>query len=465
MINIITKPVEGEEKMRGAILSSYGERGTGDYRAEVSGGENNFGYYIYAGNLTSGGLRPNTNFFENNLYTKLKLDINNKTDIIFTFGYNKGSRGRGEDPEFDLSFSNDFEYLFSTLSMNYSITDAADLSLSLRTSRQNTEFFWDQMSTGDNLMKSTFDDTGNGGSMKLMWKQGINNIVVGADYDNGELESNSITDEMQHLEKWAVFANDTITINEFSFNPGIRYDHTTTNGDFLSPSIGVTYTFDERSILRGYVARGFNIPSLSETFGTGFFSVPNPDLEVEKVLSIQAGIESTVLKYLWLRASLFRHYISDAIFDEELPDGTFTSANKEKQRRQGFELEVKTIPVYNVSLLTGFIYVNAKNRDTGEKLPGIPEYTYDFGTQYSDNKSFKALLKGHYIWWNSTPFVKGKYNSFIWDIHLTKSTFKNDDKAIELYFSAHNIFNGSQYLMEVFKNPGRWIEGGVRLTF
>ncbi|MCK5506623.1 MAG: TonB-dependent receptor, partial [Thermodesulfovibrionia bacterium] len=199
VINIITKPVE-EAKNTGRSLASYGERNTGDYRAEASGSVNNLGYYIYAGNLATDGLRPNTNFHENNLYTKLKWDINNKTDIIFTFGYNNGSRGKGEDPEFDRSWSNDFEYLFSMLSLNHSITYAADLILSFRTSRQNTESFLNQLSTGDELGTIASDDKGNGGSAKLTWKHETHYIVFGADYDNGELESNGITGGRQRLE-------------------------------------------------------------------------------------------------------------------------------------------------------------------------------------------------------------------------------------------------------------------------
>jgi len=465
VINIITKSAGNSKKIEGILSASYGERNTGDYRAEITGKVGNFGYYVYGGNLLSDGFRPNTHFYENNFYTKLQWDITEKAKLLFTFGYNKGNRGLGEVSELDVSLRNDFEYLFSTLSLNYSITDTADLNLSLRTSRQNTEFFQNLLSTGAELGMNTFYDTGNGGSAKFTWVYGIHSMVLGADFDDGELESNSITGGRQDLEKWAVFANDTIVINKFSFTPGIRYDHTNTNGDLLSPSFGITYKVTENTLLRAYVARGFSIPPLSSTFGTGFFSVPNPDLEVEKVWSCQTGIESTALRYLWFKTTLFRHDIQDAIFGEQLPDGTFTSVNKEKQRRQGFEFEVKTIPVYNTSLFAGFTYVDAEDRDTGESLIDIPEYTSDIGVQYNDNKSFKASLRGHYIWWHTLPDSKGKYSSFIWDLNLMKKIYTNDKNTIEFFLTAHNIFNGSQYLQESFMNPRRWIEGGIRLKF
>jgi vitamin B12 transporter len=362
IINIITKSPVDSTKIGGTLSASYGERNTGDYRAEASGRVANFGYYVYGGNLISDGFRPNTHFYENNVYAKLQWDITDKANLLFTFGYNKGNRGMGE--YLDFSFKNNFEYLFSTLSLNYSITDEADFNLSLRTSRQNTEFFLNQLRTGSELGTDIYNDEGNGGSAKFTWMHGIHRLALGADFDHGELESNAITGGAQDLEKWAVFANDTMVINKFSFTPGIRYDHTNTSGEFLSPSLGVTYKLTEKTILRAYIARGFSIPPLFNTFGTGFFYIPNPDLEVEKVWSYQAGIESMDLKYIWVKTTLFRNDIWDAIFDEQLPDGSFKAVNKGKQRRQGFEIELKTVPVYNTSLFAGLAYVNATDRDT-----------------------------------------------------------------------------------------------------
>ena len=465
VINIITKNPAQARKIEGTLSASYGERNTEDYRAEITGKIGKFGYYVYGGNLISDGFRSNTHFYENNVYTKLQWDIAEKANLLFTFGYNKGNRGLGEIPDEDISFKNNFEYLYSTLSLNYSITDEADLNLSLRTSRQNTEFFLNQLSTGDKLGVNTAYDNENGGSAKFSYRYGLHSLVIGTDYDDGELESNAITGGKQELEKWAIYSNDTVVIDKFSITPGIRYDHTNTNGDFLSPSLGVTYRLTENTLLSAYVARGFSIPPLASTFGTGFFSVPNPDLEVEKVWSYQAGLESTAIKYLWVKTTLFRHDISDAIDSEELPDETFRTVNNGKQRRQGIELEIKTIPVYSTSLYAGTAYVNVKDKDTGKRLQNIPEYTYDIGIQYDDNKTFRGLLAGHYIWWNAETSLKGKYSSLIWDLNLMKRIYRKDHRDVEIFFTAHNIFNGSQYLQGAFKNPRRWVEGGIRLKF
>src|SRR4030066_2563258 len=137
MINIITKNPAQAKKIEGTLSASYGERNTGDYRAEITGKVGNFGYYVYGGDPIFAGFRSSTHFYENNVYTKLQWDITEKARLLFTFGYNKGNRGLGEIPDEDISFKNNFEYLYPTLSLNYSITDEADFNLSLRISRQN----------------------------------------------------------------------------------------------------------------------------------------------------------------------------------------------------------------------------------------------------------------------------------------------------------------------------------------
>ncbi len=462
VINIITKSADEQRGIGGTVSAAYGERNTGDYRTEVSGSTGSLGYYLYAGNIVSDGMRPNTRFYENNVYSKVSLDVTDDLGFLFTFGYNKGDRGLGEDQMSDLSFDNNFEYLFSTLSINYAITNQADAELSLRTSRHNVEFFYNERSTGSALFMSSNDDETYGASVKFRWQKGMHNLVVGADYDDGDVENDTLLYGAQGITKQAVFINDTIALNGLTLVPGIRYDHTDIYGDFLSPSFGATYQIADNTVIRGYVSRGFNIPTISDTFASGFFSTPNPDLDVEKIWSVQAGVETTALKCLWFRANLFRHDISDAIRNE---DFTGTSVNKDKQRRQGFEIETETMPVYNTSVFAGFAFIDAKDRVTDERLYDVPRYTYDVGINYNDRRSFKASLTGHYIWWIADPDFGGEYNSFVWDANLAKSVRISGNSNIELFLTGHNIFNAAQYSFDLFKNPRRWIEAGARLNF
>jgi len=273
-----------------------------------------------------------------------------------------------------------------------------------------------------------------------------------------------LTPRLWGQKKWAAFINDTVSFARLSVTPGIRYDKTDTNGDFTSPSLGMTYRATDSTLLRAYTAKGFNIPPLSSTFGDNIFYVANPGLKMEQVWSYEGGVESTVVPHIWMKLSLYRHNIRDVITPEPVTDTTFTNVNAGTERREGMEAELKTTPVFHTSLSTGAAFMNAKDQSTGRTISNVPQRTYDLGLQYDDN-SFKALLKGHYIYWNADPMFSGKYDSFLFDIHVGKNLMTNDKQTIEATIDVHNIFNTPQYAIDVYKNPRRWIEAGIRYIF
>jgi vitamin B12 transporter len=216
-------------------------------------------------------------------------------------------------------------------------------------------------------------------------------------------------------------------------------------------------------LLRAYVARGFSVPPLAATFGDNVFYISNPDLKMERVWSYELGAESTAVPYVWTKVSLFRHVISGGIRPKVLSAVAATSVNGGKERRQGMEVEIKSLPIYHTSILVGAAFMNAKDLDTGQTIPSIPQRTYDIGLQFE--KFIKALLKGHYIYWNARSSFNGKYDSMIVDLHVAKELYAHLDQSLEVFVDVHNIFNGSQYLVDVYKNPERWFEAGVRYAF
>jgi len=467
VINVITKSADDERKFGGMVSASIGERSTGDYRSEVSGTAAGVGYYLSGGGLLSDGLLPHNGFHGGNLYTKLTYSPTERADLTFTLGYNRGARGFGDVPLFGISFDGTYQYLFTTLGLDYTINRDLSLNVSLRSSWRDNESYQKLIGTEFSLSGNDLEDRNCGAGVKLVWTPRSHEAVFGADFDSGHLESLSIKDGKQRLEKWAIYLNDTITLGKFSVTPGLRYDHTSTNGDFWSPSIGVTFSPLDSTVLRAYVARGFNTPPLFFTFGDGFFFAANPSLNMEKVWSYSVGLETTILRYAWFKSTFFRHDISDLLGSSQLADGRLTTVNQGKQRRQGVEVEVKTMPVFNTSLTFGYAFVDAEDRDTGESIYGVARNTFDVGLQFDDRKSNKAILKGHYTQWHGEPADNGRYTAMIWDLYLTRKLFSFSDErqTVEAFFSAHNLFNGAQYPAYPFRNPRRWFEGGFRFYF
>jgi vitamin B12 transporter len=357
------------------------------------------------------------------------------------------------------------------------------LNISLYTFRQKFSQFNDVLGSGiygpagELFMDTIYDESTTGGSSRLIWEHGSHTVVAGLDVSNGDLDQTikagpflqgygvpSVSRTDPDIYRWAAFANDTITSGKISVTPGIRFDHNSVTGSFTSPSLGVTYSMGKRTILRAAVARGFTVPPLAITSGGGLFLDPNPSLKPEKVWSYQAGVESALTELLWIKATVFRHDIDDALVKELYaagpPSYNDLVFNKGEVRRQGIEIEAETAPFYNISLKTGFAYVDKKTE--GDSLTN---YAINIAAKYDDKRSFMALLSGHYIWWDLQKEVMAKYSTFIWDLNLRKKICICGKTNTDLFLTGHNIFSGAQYSSGDYKNPGRWIEAGLRIRF
>jgi vitamin B12 transporter len=463
VVNIITKA--GKSDNQGGMLSaSYGTKDTEDFRAEARGKQDRLGYYLTAGRLQSDGLTTHMDLAENSAYAKLTYDLTDKTNVLLAFGYEKTIRNTGQIAAI-VSLDNTWQTWHSTLALDSMLTNELDLNISVRTISH--DMIYDIYSSGLPPERDNIHEKGYGSSAKLTWKSSIQTLVFGADYDNRTVKGNVIADGEQGLIKKALFLNDTVVFNRLAITPGIRYETTDTNSSITNPSLGLAYNIRNDTTIRAYAAKGFSIPSLGATYGDTGTYVANPDLKMETVTSYEGGIETAALKFIWLKVSAFRNEIRDALVPAVSPSDLTKSTyiNAGRQRRDGLDLEVKTAPVYNLSLSAGAELISAKDLDTGTSLIGVPVRIYDLGLHYDDRQTFKALLQGRYIDWNLDPSFEGSYGSFIFDLNLIKEIYRHRDASLEAFVDGHNIFNGFQYQMPFYKNPARWYEAGIRYKF
>lgn len=472
VVNIITKSGAEQKRNGGTVSGSFGEQTSLDSRAEMYGRKERTAYYLYAGRMQFdgfNGLSPNNGTSNSNLYLKLSQELTKDSQLVLTTFYNKGERDLTY-PGLGFYRNQEIENLFSSLSLNSSLGNDIGVALSVRYVMR--DLYQNDNFDDGSIWNTQSRDNSHGASAKINWKKKDHAMVAGIDYDNTVMKnSESFTDNTRfRIEKLALFANDTITIGKLTVTPGVRYDRENTFGDFISPSLGLTYELYDKTVVRAAVARGFSsVPAIYKVdtiydFGDGmpwYYFKGNSDLKPEKVWSYQLGIETGIFEYFWLKTSLFRHDISDAIIAEGLDP--FTFVNRGKIRRQGVEAEIKTKPFYHVTLSAGATYIDVKDLITDETIPNVPKSACDISLKYDDEKSLKALLTGHYIWFDSNS-IGGKYNSFIVGFNMIKKVYDRDSRRVELFLTAHNLFNGEQHSNR-FVNPNRWVEAGLRVKF
>lgn len=477
VINIITKGTGDTTLPKGMASVSYGERNTQDYGAELSGKGGPVGYYLQAGRQKSAGLRNNRTFDNNTLYAKLNAAPTRDLDLTVTAGYSDPEQSMGEIPSFGISGRTKISSLHATGAFDYRLAPGWAVKGSTYFLRQRLDSRNNFLGSND-LFKGLVDEERTvGGSLRLTYSGSGQNAVVGADASRGVMDQTNLAGPLYQsfgvpasaavspsITKWALFANDTISYGSLSVTPGVRLDHNNVSGYFFSPSLGLAYELGERTVARASVARGFTSPPLGFTSGGGIFVLLNRALSAEKVWSYQAGLETGLADYLHLKGNLFRHDMTNEMTVELVPGNApnRTVNNRGNVTRQGFEIEAETAPFHNVSLKGAHTYVNVDRHSDPE---AIVNYSYLMAIKYDDRQSLMGQLAGTYTWWDKPAANDARYNTFVWDLNLSKRFQTVGTTSTELFLAVHNLFSSNYCTVAAYPNPGRWFEGGVRVRF
>jgi len=450
VINVITKSPERGRTLGGMATASIGERTTTDDSLELSGARDGLGYYLSGSFLGSDGLLPNTQINSNRAYGKLTYDLPNHGQIWATYFYTRADMGDLHAPAYDLNEKPDKLFMLGSLGVRYPLGDRLELEVSGHHTYNRIDNSYFNISDGSiwswqtGLPTAIVKEQTSGASAKLIWRGDTNLLVAGSDYNHQEEYNNSsdgstVSPFTRRVDRWGVYLNDTVTLGPVSVTPGVRFDHTQTAGDQFSPSIGATWQLTDTTLLRAYTARGYGLPVLGLT-----------DSPSVKIWTSQVGVESSAVPYVWVKGTLFRNQTWGDTVEQHMALGT--------------ELEIRTIPVWNTSLGGGYTFTDTTRTSDGSEVNNFARHTVQVALRYND-RTYRGVLSGRHIFWNSDPSENGHYGGLIWDLHLGATLLKRENSSLEVFFSGHNLFNGAQYYIDQIPTPGRWFEGGVRVRF
>lgn len=451
VVNVITKSPQPDRPVDGVASITAGKKGTVDGRGELSGTLDRFGYYLTGGKLRSDGLVANNGVDQNSFYGKLRYDLPVHGSLNLTTWFTDSSSGQIEKAP--RKVNQESRQLISAFSLQYPLSDHLAVEAMLRTVRNTTGVSF--LSAADNSLQMQINDSewAVGTSLSISWFDELQRVVGGVDYDHvkAHLSVPQIKSDMLNRgdDRVGVYLNDTFTLGDFALTPSARIDRSETGGNLFSPSFGLTYALTENSLLRGYTARGYSITSLNRSNST------------EKVWTSQVGFESAEIPYLWLKGTFFRN----DTWDVSVQDQTTGAFSKQRQLKQGYEVEARTLPCLATSFSLGYTFIDARNGDGGAVIKGIARRVINFAAKYEDSRYLRAQLTAHYIDWNlHKPSPGSKYDGVVWDLYLGKKISQTEYRSIELFLSVKNLFNADQYI-SYYKNPRRWGEVGVRCTF
>jgi len=462
VVNVITNSPERDRLVGGNASASYGERGTSDLVADVSGSSHGFGYYLSGGNLHSAGLTANNGTNRNNLYGKLSYDLPTKGNLTIGGSFNETKRGLTEifafdfDPTFIEHDNSKDQRHYGFINFSYPLRPDLTLELlGLNTNLKQQSIFATLETAGVvPYAHYVLKESNSGAKAKLIWGDSHRNLTAGIDYlhskitQDNQFEPTSPYAVDRRRDSISYYANAVLSFDRLTILPGIRYDKTGLDDNTTNYTLGATYRLTDKTLLRSYAARGFAMPNASVQ------SVP------ERIWTLQAGIESEAIPFLWLKGTYFYNHIWNIQdFQDDVP--IFR-----KRDRQGFEVEAKTTPVGGVSLSAGYTFIDTRDSDTNERIKDLPVQILKTAISYSNPESgTKGILTGNYVVLDMQDWRYAHYSPMLWNLHVSQQLQPGKEFSPELFFSINNLFNGAQNFDYWYPTAPRWIEGGVRFSF
>ena len=242
----------------------------------------------------------------------------------------------------------------------------------------------------------------------------IKKDTISKKYTSYQSVDSTLTDYATKLNNYAAFTN-------FEFSPveklrvvaSLRYDlfhydfnnhlapsafsgspDMTNHFERLSPKLGVTYNFSERTGIYGNYSEGFVPPQVSELY-TG---VRVPNIKPSIFYNYEIGGWAELVKdKLSVDASAYKLDGTNEIVSVKLDDGSFANQNAGKTSHKGIEIGLNATPLKDISFRFSGAYAKHEFVEFVEK-----------GTQYNGNQMNNApnWIYNTEIWYKPS-YVKG----------------------------------------------------------
>lgn len=465
VINIITKVPEQERAATGLASASTGTDATSELRAEVSGGGDRLGYYLTGGKLRSNGLNPGNDVAFSHGFGKLSYDFLNGGNAVLAIDARYTGSGVSESTLYNFRETGTVRYLNGYLSLKYPLGEHLLLEANARGGRRGAEHVVGRLVPSfAPFMHTEAREVYQGYEAALNWGNTARGLKGGVEYERTGVRQRELLlpipygDTDTTLTRESAYLNGAYTLGRLSLLPGARFDRFNILDDAVSGTLGATFRLTDAILLRGYAAYGYSMPLIS------YYGSTSGELQhkLQRIRTVQGGIETTAVPYLWFKAMLF----VNEVWDIQRIDGDRVFLGE--QDREGVDLELRTSSWHGFTLSGGYTFTDARDGDTGEELTGDdtgPRHAAKGALTYqNEGIGLTCVLTGNYSDWNiDTPGADS--NGMFWDLHVTEKLMPASETSPELFFSVRNILDNRLYQYDFRPAAPRWFEIGGRLRF
>ena len=476
VINVITKDTGDTLIPKGSFTISFAEFRTRKQSLDLSGKIGDLGYYFLSSYMESGGRGPKDDVLEKKVFSKLSYDLKDMGKIVASFGYSDADANSGRYPDGTWE-AKPYRARYGKVGWEGNFDDI-DIRIDFKHSRQElTTKSFDTITDEEPWWVARFKSMLYQLSLNLTTHpQERDLLVLGVDFDWDILKSTYLT-EAKSLNLQAPYANYTLKLDPWDFNFGLRYDRNSEFGEEVSPSLGAVYHLKSapQTLIRASVSRAFNAPPLLWKYYEKSLSwiATNPGIEPERAWVYELGLESQPLPELWLKFSLYRADVSEALALAENEFGELYMKNFEKFRRQGVELQFKIDFSKELSFFASGAFNDIEDRATRKTVRGggRPRQSFDLGIEYKNKNGFNLSLRGYYDRWNeeTTEYfdqlgqlvsVDPNDRKMLLDLKISQKV-----KNTTFFLNVYNLTNSKYWADYYYPVSERYFEGGVSIKW
>ncbi len=279
-------------------------------------------------------------------------------------------------------------------------------------------------------------------------------IDAGVELRREAIHSDRVDGADRTLHTAEPFAQATWSGDAWSLVPGVRLSWSEQWGAHVTPRIAAMLRPAERLALRLSLGQGFRAPSFKELYmdflntgaGAGYHVQGNPDLQPETSANVSGSVEWSGDR-LYSRVQLFYNRFDDFIETRELPgEGgltAFTYANIDDGETYGAELELGAT-WGGLRAETGYGWLQARDRTTGETLLGRPTHSVRASLGYALSFGLRANVSGTHT--GVTPASRAEDGTLVERAALTRVDVRiaqSLPRGLELSAGIDNVFDAT----------------------
>jgi vitamin B12 transporter len=469
VINVITKDVGASAVPHGRLTSSFAEFATTKNTLELDGAVEKLGYYAMGSYFDTDGSRPPADVHDQKFFGKTSYALNDEVKLTGSLGYS------GADTS-DLYKDPSLGWIKDSRD-NYARYGQIQLNIDRPLSDLNAALKYNNQSIATDLNLLNFSLLSPTISQDVFWGLSLNGtyqlrdddiLAYGGDFNRSEFKTNSGFGQAKSLTTQAPYANYTWRVGPLDLIPGVRYDHNQQFGSQTSPSVGTVYHFENKqhTNVRLKASRAFNAPPMLWVYQSSSTTLPNPDLEPERGMAYEAGVETGVTSRLYTDWSVYWADIRDAISSVRIT-GKTKRINFDHFRRRGAEAAVNYYLTDEWMVYANSGFNDERDAKTNDIVrdQGVARTSFGLGLDYQNKKGTGCHLIGYYDRWASSPGLEPNDRKFILDLKVNQKVAQVHGVDLETFLSVHNLTNSKYWSSITFPLPQRYFEGGFAVNF